>query len=151
MRPNAAAAARIASVISTGASASGASASDRAAIVSMTRTAACDSSSRFRGRLLDPFCMEGSISPLLPFVKWPEEFGRRDVQRLGQLEDVVETGIPAASLHVADVVPIESGQLREPQAPLSGSDLFMMREIVDFLDSHFPAPRRRDSSRVNRR
>ena len=41
--------------------------------------------------------------------------------------------------------------LREPQAPLSGSDLFMMREIVDFLDSHFPAPRRRDSSRVNRR
>jgi len=32
--------------------------------------------------------------------------------------------------------------LREPQAPLSGSDLFMMREIVDFLDSHFPAARK---------
>jgi transcriptional regulator with XRE-family HTH domain len=37
--------------------------------------------------------------------------------------------------------------LREPQAPLSGSDLFMMREIVDFLDSHFPAGRKYPVSR----
>jgi len=37
--------------------------------------------------------------------------------------------------------------LREPQAPLSGSDLFMMREIVHFLDSHFPAGRKYPVSR----
>ncbi len=37
--------------------------------------------------------------------------------------------------------------LREPQAPLSGSDMFMMREIVDFLDSHFPAQRKHPVSR----
>jgi hypothetical protein len=29
--------------------------------------------------------------------------------------------------------------MREPQAPLSGDGMAMMREIVDFLDSHFPA------------
>jgi hypothetical protein len=59
MRPNVAAAARIASVISIGASSQGASDSDLAAIVFMTRTAACASSSRFFGRLLDPFGMRG--------------------------------------------------------------------------------------------
>jgi len=59
MRPNAAAAARIASVISTGASSQGALASDLAAIVFITRTAACASSSRRFGRLLDPFGIRG--------------------------------------------------------------------------------------------
>ena len=29
--------------------------------------------------------------------------------------------------------------LREPQAALSVEDLKMMRECIDFLDSHFPA------------
>jgi len=29
--------------------------------------------------------------------------------------------------------------LREPQAPLSADGQAMMREIIDFLDSHFPA------------
>jgi transcriptional regulator with XRE-family HTH domain len=37
--------------------------------------------------------------------------------------------------------------LRESQAPLSGSDMAMMREIVDFLDSHFPAERKHPVSR----
>lgn len=114
MRPKAAAAARIASVIMTGSSSAVASGSVLAAIVCMTRTAACASSLRFLVRLLDPLWHPRIIGPLLSFCRigGTVQTARRSTP---QLDDVVEARVATASLDIHDVVPIEPGQRPKPR------------------------------------
>lgn len=42
-----------------------------------------------------------------------EQLAGRNVQRLGQLHDVPETGIPPPALDIRDLIPIQPGQLGE--------------------------------------